>query len=776
MRFVLASLVLSLTVACGGGGGSNTSVGSPPPPVVETAPNAEKVSGLTLNIVNPNRIELAWLASAGAVKYQVLRTDQASALTEVTSTTYADTTVQPGLTYTYQIRAFNRLGAGSVLSDPITGMIPSVTPVMTPTTPTNPTATTTSTPTNLTATATSPQSIRLTWDTISTVTGSITYTVFRSDKASLLAQVALPQYDDLSVSPATTYSYRVQAIRIGENASDLSPAVSVRTPNAVVVTPVADTTPPSTPLSLQLQSPSATRINLSWTASTDNVAVTKYQIVRQDTAGILAETATTTYSDATVAANTSYTYQVRAVDAANNLSAWSLAASIRTAALLDSIAPSAPTNLSATAASASLVNLNWTASTDNVGVTKYQIFKAGVAGIFAETSAITYADTSVTGGMNYSYQVKALDAANNASSLSNVVTVTTPSGLLSIAELNPLFNVAYLASNGFQDLAKTTATADNQPVRVIRDVIGSKDLAWRGINVPSPMWLTPPKFYQDEAGGYILVHNVLNTQWVSTSFAEIPQPYDVYLVVRDLEAVPFEAYMSGSIGLRNRGNFLEVGVDTGPTQTNASFNPPRVLEFNKRSIIRIRADGVNSGMWINGVAVAPTTVNLGSRGITLMSYGTNSHAAQHDFYGMWVKFGTLNASQHQQVYDSLAQQYKPGTVPNKPFASNIRATWTGGGVWRADYQYVNTNGLAEDTSRTEFRWGYRRRNMDLDTTAFLPGVNARNRTLKRSDFPTEFAPVGTGAADLFVAVKVFDTAGNSWEHIVRSPVALDNIP
>lgn len=96
------------------------------------------------------------------------------------------------------------------------------------------------------------------------------------------------------------------------------------------------------------------------------------------------------------------------------------------AIIADITAPSTPSNLIASAAIATQVNLNWTASTDNIGVAKYQIFRGGNAAAFAETTTTNYTDASVIANTNYSYTVKAVDAANNISPASNTATVTTP--------------------------------------------------------------------------------------------------------------------------------------------------------------------------------------------------------------------------------------------------------------------------------------------------------------------------------------------------------------
>ncbi len=91
----------------------------------------------------------------------------------------------------------------------------------------------------------------------------------------------------------------------------------------------------------------------------------------------------------------------------------------------DTQAPAAPTNLTATAASSTRVDLSWTAATDNVGVTGYDVFRNGalLTTVGAQT---TYADTTVTAATTYQYKVRARDAAANLSAFSNTASVTTP--------------------------------------------------------------------------------------------------------------------------------------------------------------------------------------------------------------------------------------------------------------------------------------------------------------------------------------------------------------
>ncbi|PKV52897.1 putative secreted protein (Por secretion system target) [Aquimarina sp. MAR_2010_214] len=92
-------------------------------------------------------------------------------------------------------------------------------------------------------------------------------------------------------------------------------------------------------------------------------------------------------------------------------------------ATLDTQAPSTPASLAASNIGATTADLSWTASTDNVGVTEYEIFQRGSSiGTSATTS---FSVTGLTASTSYSFKVKAKDAAGNVSANSNVANVTT---------------------------------------------------------------------------------------------------------------------------------------------------------------------------------------------------------------------------------------------------------------------------------------------------------------------------------------------------------------
>lgn len=87
----------------------------------------------------------------------------------------------------------------------------------------------------------------------------------------------------------------------------------------------------------------------------------------------------------------------------------------------DTTAPTAPTGLSASLAKGK-VNLSWRASSDNVGVTGYKVWRNNA--VIGQTTGTAFTDSTIANGQGYSYFITAFDAAANASGASNTVSVT----------------------------------------------------------------------------------------------------------------------------------------------------------------------------------------------------------------------------------------------------------------------------------------------------------------------------------------------------------------
>lgn len=197
---------------------------------------------------------------------------------------------------------------------------------------------------------------------------------------------------------------------------------------------VNDTDAPSTPTGLSATPyNSPFKVVLTWNASSDNVGVAGYNVYRN---GSLIGTASKSfggkpggssksYYDYSISANTTYTYEVAAFDAAGNVSSKSNAATVTTGQQ-DTEIPTAPSGLSAAVITSpsKKVSLSWTGSTDNVGVKGYKIYRDG--SLIGTSSSTSYTDSSVSAGATYSYEVAAYDECYNISAHSNSVSATIP--------------------------------------------------------------------------------------------------------------------------------------------------------------------------------------------------------------------------------------------------------------------------------------------------------------------------------------------------------------
>jgi Zn-dependent metalloprotease/chitodextrinase len=185
-----------------------------------------------------------------------------------------------------------------------------------------------------------------------------------------------------------------------------------------------DTTPPSNPTNLAASNVTQTTVDLSWNASTDNVGVTGYEVFEGGT--ILGSVTGTAAQVTGLTASTSYSFTVRAFDAAGNNSGFSNTVNVTTSSGADTQPPSVPANLSSSNVTNTTVDLSWNASTDNVGVTGYDVYQ-GATNI-ATVTGTSYQVTGLTASTSYAFNVRARDAAGNVSGASNTVNVTTTGG------------------------------------------------------------------------------------------------------------------------------------------------------------------------------------------------------------------------------------------------------------------------------------------------------------------------------------------------------------
>jgi chitodextrinase len=388
----------------------------PPPPGMPSVPN-----GLAASNVSLNSVTLSWTASTdaggpGIGGYYVYRNGNQIA-TVSSGTSYTDTALVASTTYRYQVAAFDTAAPPMVSAQSSALAVTTLADTQAPTVPTG-----------LAASNVGPNIVTFNW-TASTDAGGPGiggYYVYRNGNP--IATVSSgTSYTDAALTTSTTYSYQVAAFDTAN-----PPLVSALS-SALAVTTLADTQAPTVPTGLAASNVSTTSATLTWNASTDlpnpgGAGVGGYIVYRNGTQ--IASVTTTSYNDAGLTPSTSYSYTVAAFDKAipANLSAASAALIVMT--VPDTQPPTAPSALTATTASSTQINLSWTASTDNVGVTNYLIERCPGASCsnFAQIATFpttTYNNTGLSASSSYSYRVRATDAAGNLSPFSNTATAIT---------------------------------------------------------------------------------------------------------------------------------------------------------------------------------------------------------------------------------------------------------------------------------------------------------------------------------------------------------------
>ena len=427
--YLLLTLSL-LTSACGSSSEDNslgTAADLTPPSAPTTLTNAAAPSTM---------VDLNWNASTdnvGVTEYWIYRcrgtncspTRYQSGITE---TTFSETGLAFDTLYRYAVSALDAAGNQSPLSAIYELTTPPLRDIERPTPPSN-----------VTAAPVSSTQIDLRWTAAIDDSGVIaSYSVYRcqgtcSPRDVVTTGVKTTTMKDKTVVPSTTYTYAVTAFDAAGNESLLSSAVSATTHDP------PDTIPPTAPSGLNVTPISATQINLSWQASTDNIEVQDYIVQRCTGVGCTnlvqidtVPSGTLAYRSIGLTPSTTYTYSVRARDQAGNISPPSTPISATTPAAPDASAPTVPTGLSATARSSSRISLSWTASSDNVGVTKYSIYRCTGSGCTPTTKLVdvtapttSFSNSGLTASTTYTYAVTASDAVNNESGKSSRAFATT---------------------------------------------------------------------------------------------------------------------------------------------------------------------------------------------------------------------------------------------------------------------------------------------------------------------------------------------------------------
>lgn len=304
-------------------------------------------------------------------------------------------------------------------------------------------------PSNLVANATSATQIVLTWqDNSTTETGFEIERAVGTGTFSLLATTGadVTTFTNNGLTANTLYTYHVRAIT--------ATAQSAFSNDASTTTPAVGG--PAAPSNLQATLTSPTQATLTWQDNSSNE--TGFEVEQQIGTGAFTLLTTTnanvtTYVDNGLAASTTFTYRVRAVNG-NGSSGYSNTASVSTAA---PTAPSAPSNLQASPLSTTQIRLTWRDNSNNEQ--NFRIERKSGTGAYAEIAMVgpnvtTYTDSGLAQNTSYSYQVRAFNSVG-FSPYSNEVTVST------LANNNPPAAPTKLVAGGLPTIEIRLTWEDN---------------------------------------------------------------------------------------------------------------------------------------------------------------------------------------------------------------------------------------------------------------------------------------------------------------------------
>ena len=399
------------------------------------------------NLISPSKtassVSLSWNSStdnsggSGMAGYYIYQNGSSTPVntTVSTGTSYVVSALTPSTAYTFTIKAKDVAGNYSASSNSVSVTTNALADTTAPTAPTG-----------LSMLSKTNNSVAMSWNASTDAVGVTGYDIYKNGTL-VNSTTSATSLTVSGLTASTTYSFTVKAKDAAGNVSGASNTLTVTTDAP------PDTTAPSAPTNLSVVSKTSNSVSFAWTASTDNVGVTGYKVYRSTT--LLATVTTTSYTATGLSPATSYNFTVNAIDAAGNTSSSSSILSVTTSSAADTTAPTVPTGLSASGTTQTVTTISWTASTDNVGVTGYDIYKNGT--FIASSGSASYTASGLTAGTTYSFTVKAKDAAGNASAVSNALSVTTTATQQSGATLTMSATPTTVTSSSSQNVTVTVA-------------------------------------------------------------------------------------------------------------------------------------------------------------------------------------------------------------------------------------------------------------------------------------------------------------------------------
>lgn len=321
-----------------------------------------------------------------------------------------------------------------------------------------------------------PTSVALTWPVAEDEYQVMGYRLFKYKGNQLIDTIDINDtaYTVSELDPSAEYTFKVEAVDEAGNWSKGGLRISI-------VMAAQDTEPPSWPegSSLAASDIAQNYLTLNWSAARDNFGVTSYRIYQDNDLIKEVDASVLTYTVTGLDTEGSYTFKVEAGDAAGNWSADGPSVSVGTT-VKDTEAPKFGerwpertwTLSYKTKVTGFEVTINWSAATDNIGVTGYRIYQTSVVNkeggqeldepVLVETVdqyARSYSYKLPIDAKTYTYRVEAIDAAGNESTNGFDYTVKTfdPDDIDRIA---PYWPDAMLTASNISDTSLTISWSE----------------------------------------------------------------------------------------------------------------------------------------------------------------------------------------------------------------------------------------------------------------------------------------------------------------------------
>ena len=247
------------------------------------------------------------------------------------------------------------------------------------------------------------------------------------------------------------------------NDNPSKPSVHVTPIITYVDKSAADTEAPTAPTNVTTTDITTTTAKVTWSEAKDNVGVVGYNVYLNEAKVNETLITTTEYDLTALTEETNYSVKVTAVDAAENESGRSEAATFTTPKTQDTEAPSVPAGVTASDVTQTGAKITWTAATDNVGVAGYNVYLGESRVNTSPVTVTEYELSGLTANTEYTVTVSAVDAAGNESARSDAATFTTLEAEEEKDNEAPSVPAGVTASDVTQTGAKITwtASADN---------------------------------------------------------------------------------------------------------------------------------------------------------------------------------------------------------------------------------------------------------------------------------------------------------------------------